>query len=76
MAQYFMLLQKYFPMADDKNLRGGQDRSRVAGNEEYELRHIAQKLGVSTEEVQRAIEQVGNNREKIEEFLRSKGNRR
>lgn len=65
-----------FPMADDKNLRGGQDRSRVAGNEEYELQHIAQKLGVSAEDVRRAIEQVGNNREKIEEFLRSKGNRR
>ena len=63
-------------MADDKNLRGGQYRSRVAGNEAYELQHIAQKLGVSTGEVQRAIEQVGNNREKIEEFLRSKGNRR
>ncbi|MGN6165959.1 MAG: DUF3606 domain-containing protein [Flavisolibacter sp.] len=63
-------------MADDKNIRGGQDRSRVAGNEEYELQHIAQKLGVSTEDVRRAIEQVGNSREKVEEFLRSKGNRR
>jgi hypothetical protein len=60
-------------MADDKNIQDGRDRSRVSGSEEYELRHIAEKLNVSTEEVRRAIEQVGNSREKIEEYLR--GNR-
>jgi hypothetical protein len=59
-------------MADNKNLRGGRDRSRVAGNEEYEVQHIAEKLGVSTEEIRRAIEQVGNNREKIEEHLKNR----
>jgi predicted DNA-binding protein YlxM (UPF0122 family) len=58
-------------MADDKNIQDGRDRSRVSGSEEYELQHIAEKLNVSTEEVRRAIEQVGNSREKIEEFLRS-----
>ena len=61
-------------MADDKNLRDNRDRERVAGNEEYEVNHLAQKLDVSAEEVKRAIEQVGNNREKVEEFLR-RGNR-
>ena len=63
-------------MADDKNLRDGRDRSRIDGKEEYELRHVAEKLGVSTEEVRRAIEQVGTNREKVEEYLRSRGNQR
>jgi len=58
-------------MADDKNLRDGRDRSRVSGSEEYELQHIAEKLNVPTEEVRRAIEQVGNSRERIEEYLRS-----
>ena len=57
-------------MADDKNLRDGRDRERVAGNEEYELNYLAQKLNVSVEEVRKAIEQVGNNREKVEEHLR------
>jgi hypothetical protein len=61
-------------MADDKNMQDGRDRSRVSGSEEYELQYMAEKLNVSTEEVRRAIEQVGNSREKIEEFLR--GNRR
>jgi hypothetical protein len=58
-------------MADDKNLRDGRDRDRVAGNEDYEVNYLAQKLNVSTEEVRRAIEKVGNNREKVEEYLRS-----
>lgn len=60
-------------MADDKNMRDGRDRSRVSGSEDYELQHIADKLNVSTEEVRRAIEKVGNSREKVEEYLR--GNR-
>lgn len=57
-------------MADDKDLRDGRDRSRVSGSEDYELQHLAEKLNVSTDEVRRAIEQVGNSREKLEEFLR------
>ena len=60
-------------MADDKNMQDGRDRSRVSGSEEYELQYLAEKLNVSTEEVRRAIEQVGNSREKLEEYLR--GNR-
>ena len=63
-------------MADNKNLSYDRDRSRVAGNEAYELQHIAEKMGVSQEEVRRAIEQVGNSREKIEQFLQNRGNKR
>jgi hypothetical protein len=59
-------------MADNKNLRDGRDRLRVSGSEDYELQYLAEKLNVSTEEVRRAVEQVGNNREKIEEYLRGK----
>jgi hypothetical protein len=62
-------------MADDKNLRDGRDRSRVSGSEEYELQHIAEQLNVSTEEVRKAIEQVGTSREKIEEHLRKNRNK-
>jgi hypothetical protein len=61
-----------FTMADNKDQRDGRDRSRVAGNEEYELQYLAEKLNVSVEEVRKAIEQVGNNREKVEEFLRNR----
>lgn len=63
-------------MADDRNMRDGRDRSRASGSEDYELQYLAEKLNVSTEEVRKAIEQVGNSREKIEEYLRrNRGNR-
>ncbi|RYY22369.1 MAG: DUF3606 domain-containing protein [Chitinophagaceae bacterium] len=61
-------------MSDNKDLRDGRDRDRVAGNEDYEVRHLSEKFNVSAEEVRKAIHQVGNSREKIEEYLRS-GNR-
>jgi biotin operon repressor len=67
---------KTFLMADNKNLRDDRDRSKVAGNEAYELQHIAEKMGVSQEEVRKAIQQVGNSREKVEEFLRNRSNKR
>ena len=57
-------------MADDKNLRDGRDRERVAGSEDYEVNYLAEKLKVSAEEVRRAIKLVGNSREKVEEYLR------
>ncbi|MGZ8538208.1 MAG: DUF3606 domain-containing protein [Flavisolibacter sp.] len=56
-------------MADNKDLRDGRDSSRVAGNEDYELQHVAEKMGVTIDEVRRAIEAVGNNREKVEAYL-------
>lgn len=61
-------------MADDRNLKDGRDRSRVSGSEEYELQFLAEKLNVSTDEIRKAIKQVGTNREKIEEYL--KGSRK
>lgn len=33
------------------------------------MRYLAEKMGVSEEEVRLAIQQVGNNREKVEEYL-------
>jgi hypothetical protein len=48
-------------MPDDKS-KQGQDRDRVAGNEEYEVRYFAEKHGISTEQAQQLIDQHGNNR--------------
>ncbi|HEY1009193.1 MAG TPA: DUF3606 domain-containing protein [Daejeonella sp.] len=62
-------------MSDNKDLQGQQDRSRVAGNEEYEVRYIAEKMGVSTEMVEKAIAEVGNNRAEIEEFIKGASNK-
>jgi hypothetical protein len=62
-------------MADNKDIRDGRDRDRVAGDEDYEIRHMANKMGISQEEVKRAIEQVGNDRQKLEDYLRKNSKR-
>jgi predicted DNA-binding protein YlxM (UPF0122 family) len=54
---------------DNKNARDGRDRSRVAGNEQYEVQHIAEKFNVSPEEVRKLIKEVGNDRKTLEERL-------
>lgn len=65
---------KIYIMADNKDIRDGRDRSRVAGNEPYELQHIAEKHGVTVDEIKKIIDRVGNSREKIEEQLRGRSN--
>ena len=60
-------------MADNREKRNGRDRSRIAANEDYELRYIANKLGVTEKEVREAIAAVGNERQKVEEYLQQRG---
>ena len=61
-------------MLDDTNNRGGQDRARVSGEEEYEVRYFADKHGLSMDEAQRLIDQHGNSREKLEAAVNGRGN--
>jgi hypothetical protein len=59
-------------MSDNKSKQDGRDRSRVDPNEGYELAYLEEKLGVSRDEVRKAVEAVGNSREKVEEYLKKK----
>jgi hypothetical protein len=59
-------------MADDKKKIGKADRDKVAGGERYEIEYLARKLGVKPADVIKAIEKVGNSREKIEKELTKK----
>lgn len=52
-------------MADDKTKRGGNDRSRVAGGEGYEVHYFARKHGLSKDQAESLIKKVGNDREKL-----------
>ena len=52
-------------MADDKTKQGKQDRSRVSGDQGYEVRYFAKKHGLSLDQAQRLIDKVGPNREKL-----------
>lgn len=53
-------------MSDDKSKQDNRDRSRVAGDEDYEVRHFAEKHGISQEQAQQLIERHGNNREELD----------
>ena len=63
-------------MADDRSLRGGQDRTRVNMDQEYEARYWANKWGVSQEELRSAVAQVGPMVNDLERYFASKQSRR
>lgn len=56
-------------MADNKNKTDERDRSKVAGGQSYELSYLQDKLGVTREQVEAAIQAVGNDRIRVEQYL-------
>jgi hypothetical protein len=57
-------------MADDKTLRAPQDSSRVAMGEDYEVDYWTKKFGTSREQLQRAVNAVGNSASAVERYLK------
>ncbi|HEY6978703.1 MAG TPA: DUF3606 domain-containing protein [Chitinophagaceae bacterium] len=54
----------------NKTSRGrGQDRTKVAGGQDYEVKYEQEKMGVSNKEVKQAVKSVGNQRKKVEKKL-------
>ncbi|MGE4404306.1 DUF3606 domain-containing protein [Pseudomonas sp.] len=49
-------------MADDKTKQDGRDRSRVAGDEPYEVEYFAQKHGLNAQQARDLIAEHGNDR--------------
>ena len=66
-----VLFKKQFCMSDNKNQKDARDRNQVAVGESYEVDYIAKELGVSRQEVEAAIEKVGNSREEISKYLKN-----
>ncbi|HWX34570.1 MAG TPA: DUF3606 domain-containing protein [Steroidobacteraceae bacterium] len=57
-------------MADKQTSRGRkQDRARVAGGQDYEVRYEAKKTGKSRAAVKQAVKQVGSSRKRVERRL-------
>ncbi|MHC2250812.1 hypothetical protein ACVILK_000504 [Bradyrhizobium embrapense] len=48
-----------------------QDRARVAGGQDYEVRYESKKTGKSAASVKKAIKKVGNSRKRVEGRLGS-----
>jgi len=62
-------------MPDDKSKSGGQDRTRININEDYEVRDWAQKFGVSPEQLKSAVAKGGDRADAVAQYLKggSKG---
>lgn len=56
-------------MSDNLNDRGQQDRSRINVHEEWEVRHWTEALGVSKEQLERAVRDVGPSVSAVREHL-------
>ena len=56
-------------MPDNLSKRGQPDRSKIAMNEAFEVRYWTKHLGVSKEELQRAVDKVGNSAAAVKKEL-------
>jgi hypothetical protein len=56
-------------MPDDLTNRHGTDRKLIAMQEEHEVRYWTEALGVSKEELQKAVDKVGNSAEAVRKAL-------
>jgi uncharacterized protein DUF3606 len=45
---------------DDLKKKGTADRSKINMHEDYEVKHWIKELGVSREQLQKAVDKVGN----------------
>jgi hypothetical protein len=60
-------------MANEHTPRGrAQDRSKVAGGQDHEVRYEAGKTGAKPDEVRQAVKSVGNSRAAVEDKLNKK----
>jgi hypothetical protein len=57
-------------MSDDTSLRSPQDRTRVAMNQEHEVRYWTERFGVSRDDLQRAVNAVGHSVSAVERHLK------
>ena len=59
-------------MSDNKSNRGAPDRDRIDMSDEDEVLNWTKSLGVSKDELQRAVQAAGDRADKVREYL---GNR-
>jgi len=62
-------------MTDDKSKRDFRDRDRVSADEDYEVEHFAQKVGLTAQQVRELIDKHGNDRETLEREAKAFGRR-
>jgi hypothetical protein len=60
-------------MPDDNSHVGESDRSRIAGEKEYEVSYLARKHRLTPEQARELIARVGNDRDKLDHLLFGRG---
>jgi len=56
-------------MPDDLTKKGAADRSKISMTEEHEVHYWTKHLGVSKEDLQRAVDKVGNSAASVRKEL-------
>lgn len=56
-------------MSDNLSNRGNPDRNLISLTEVHEVRYWTEALGISKEELERVVGQVGNSTAKVREHL-------
>ena len=56
-------------MSDNLNLRGTQDRSRISMREDHEVRYWTEALGVTKDQLEKVILEVGNEADAVRKAL-------
>lgn len=56
-------------MADDKSNTGSPDRDRINLSEPYEVQYWTKALGVSTEELKKAVSAAGSTAKAVRAYL-------
>jgi hypothetical protein len=57
-------------MSDNKSMTGGQDRTRINVNEEYELQDWAKKFDATPDQIREAVKAVGDSAADVEMHLK------
>lgn len=59
-------------MSDNLDKRGGQDRQRINIHQDYELLDWSRKFGVTTRQLEEAVQNVGTIAADVEAFLKKR----
>jgi hypothetical protein len=62
-------------MSDNLQNRGGSDRQRIDVNQDYELRDWSKKFGVSPDQLKEAVQAVGTQADRVEDYLKRRSER-
>jgi hypothetical protein len=62
-------------MSDNLQNRSGSDRQRIDVNQDYELRDWSKKFGVSQDQLKEAVQAVGTQADRVEEYLKGRSER-